>query len=331
MHRAIILNPSAGTSLLAKQHRAEAEFETVLLQTLRDLAIEAEIYHTTLEDPGEGIARQLAARQIDLVIAAGGDGTIHSVARGLLGSSSVLGIIPAGTMNNLAYSLGIPADLQAACAILANGETRSIDVGSINQHVFLEVAGIGLEAALYPAAEEVKSRGIWSTLKGVVNGLWTLLKFRPPQVSVTFEHEKARTYRAIQITACNAPYYGVHLNIAPNIAMNDGWLDIVLYTNFSKGEYMRHALSISQGRRPFTPKIVYRRAQSLLIRSNTTIELHADGTAIGTTPAEITLRPDALKVLVPQKPVPGLLTSEQKAQSQHHRRSHKRGKAYVEA
>jgi len=307
MQVAVILNPVAGSSLIAKQNHSEADVETLLRQTLHDLKIDAEIFYTTPEDSGEGIARDLTTRHTDLVIAVGGDGTIHSVARGLLDSASVLGIIPMGTMNNLAYSLGIPDNLQEACAVLTDGKARSIDVGSINDHIFLEVAGVGLEAALYPAAEAVKSRNLLSTLTGAFSGLWKLINFRPPQVSVSFDHEKSRTYHAIQVTACNTPYYGVRLNIAPGIAMNDSWLDIVLYTNFSKGEYIRHALSISQGRRPFTPKIIYRRAKSLRIYSSTAIDIHADGNVIGTTPAEITIIPGALKVLVPQKPVPGLI------------------------
>ena len=102
------------------------------------------------------------------MIAAGGDGTIHAVATGLIGSQSTLGIIAAGTMNNLAHSLSIPDTIEGACKVIANGIARSIDVGIINQHNFLEVAGIGLEAALFPAAEEIKSPGLLSTLKGVV-------------------------------------------------------------------------------------------------------------------------------------------------------------------
>ncbi len=325
MHMAIVFNPAAGASLIATQSIPGEELEATLLQTLHELAIEAEIYYTTPEDPGEGIARQLAAERSDCVIAVGGDGTIHSVARGLLGSKSVLGIIPAGTMNNLAYSLGIPADLQTACAILANGETRAIDVGSINQHIFLEVAGIGLEAALFPAAEEVKSRGILSTLKGAFDGLHTLLTFHPPQMSVTFDNEKPRTYRAIELTVCNTPYYGVHLNIAPGIAMNDGWLDVVLYTNFSKSEYIRHAISISQGKRTLSPKIIYRRVKSLRIRTNEAIEFHADGTVLGVTPAEIRVLPGALKVQVPKNPAPGLVAEKHKIIH----RPTKRGKIYV--
>lgn len=328
MQVAVILNPVAGSSLIAKQNLSEVDVETVLLQALHELKIDAKVFYTTLEDPGEGIARELAARHTDLVIAVGGDGTIHSVARGLLDSASTLGIIPTGTMNNLAYSLGIPANLQEACAVLAHGKARNIDVGSINHHIFLEVAGVGLEAVLYPAAEAVKSSNLLSTLSGTFSGLWRLVKFRPPQVSVAFDHEKSHAYQAIQVTVCNTPYYGVHLNVAPGIAMNDGWLDIVLYTNFSKSEYLRHALSISQGRRPFTPKIIYRRAKSLRIYSRTAIEVHADGNIIGTTPAEITVIPGALKVLVPQKPVPGLIL-EKEEPKQYLKRFLRKVKMYV--
>jgi diacylglycerol kinase family enzyme len=231
-------------------------------------------------------------------------------------------------MNNLAHSLGIPQDLHAACAHLTNGEVRTIDVGRINQHVFLEVAGVGLEAALYPAAEEVKSPGLFSILRGMFDGLLTLLSFHPPQMSVAIDGQRPRSYRAIQITACNAPFYGVHLNIAPGIFMNDGWLDIVLYTHFSKLEYLRHALSISRGLRPFTPKLIYRRVKTLSIHTDPAIEIHADGTVIGKTPAEITVMPGALKVLVPRTSAPGLLP-ENTQQKQHPKRSLRRKKMYV--
>ena len=307
MRTALILNPTAGASQLSRQKMTEGELEAALLQTLRSLDIEAEIYHTTLEDPGLGIARQLVAEHIELIVAVGGDGTIHSVAHGLIGSESVLGIIPAGTMNNLAHCLGIPEELEEACALLTNGEARYIDVGMINGHTFLEVAGIGLEAELFPAAEEVKSRGILSTIKGVTSGLATLIRFRPPLMKVTFNGGKPRTYRAMQLTVCNSPYYGPHMSIAPDILMDDGWLDVVLYRNFSKLEYIQHAISISQGRRTFTPKIIHRRVRSLRVSTNEVVEVQADGVIYGHTPAEISIRANALKVQVPRARVPGLL------------------------
>lgn len=306
MRMALILNPSAGASLFARQGIREEDLETALLQALSRQGIEPEIYSTTIADPGRGVARQLVAEHADLIVAVGGDGTVHSIAHSLIGSESVLGIIPAGTMNNLARSLGIPEELEQACAILANGEVRSIDVGSLNQHIFLEVAGVGLEAALFPAAEEVKGGGMLSTFRGVVDGLRTLMNFRPPQVSLAFDDEKPRTYRVIEVTVCNAPYYGPHLNVASGISLNDGWLNVVLYTNYSKCEYIRHAISISQGWRVFTPKIVYRLAKRLRISASEAVEIHADGIVYGKTPAEITILADALKVQVPKGPVPGL-------------------------
>src|SRR3954467_15280285 len=118
MRMALIFNPGAGTSLTARPRTPREDLETTLLEILHNQGIEPEVYYTTLEDPGHEIASRLAAERADLVVAVGGDGTIHAVSQGLIGTESILGIIPAGTMNNLARSLGIPEELEDACAIL---------------------------------------------------------------------------------------------------------------------------------------------------------------------------------------------------------------------
>ncbi|HBE29501.1 MAG TPA: hypothetical protein DDW25_11490, partial [Ktedonobacter sp.] len=99
------------------------------MRGLRSYGIEPEVQYTTPEDAGKGLATKAADEGAELIIAAGGDGTIHAVASGLIERKSTLGIIPMGTMNNLAHSLGIPLPIEAACAIIAKGETRAIDVG----------------------------------------------------------------------------------------------------------------------------------------------------------------------------------------------------------
>jgi diacylglycerol kinase (ATP) len=308
MRTAFILNPNAGESVLAEQKIHEGSLETALVEIMRGQGIEPEIYYTTVEDPGRGIAAQLATERVELVVVVGGDGTIHSVAHGLIGSESVLGIIPAGTMNNLARSLGIPENLIDACALLTDGEVRTIDVGRINQHIFLEVAGVGLDAALFPFAEEVKRRGLLSTFTGMLNGLQALIAFKTPKMSLAFDGQKPRTYRAVEVTVCNAPYYGPHLNVAAEIYMNDGWLDVVIYTKFNKIEYIRHAISISKGRRILTPKTIHRRAKRLQISTsaNEAVKIHADGKVQGSTPADIMIIPAALKIRVSKGPVLGL-------------------------
>ncbi len=136
MHAVLILNPVAGKSLLAETREDSKSIEEEIRSALRMYDIEPEVWYTTPEDPGERLARKATDDHVDLVIAAGGDGTIHSVASGLLCSKSTLGIIPMGTMNNLAHSLGIPSSVEAACEVLARGETRSIDASKINEQTF---------------------------------------------------------------------------------------------------------------------------------------------------------------------------------------------------
>ncbi len=241
---------------------------------------------------------------MEVLIAAGGDGTVKAVARGLLGTSALLGIIPVGTMNNLARSLEIPEEIDAACAIISAGRARTIDVGMINNHVFLEVAGAGLETLLFPPAEDIKRPGLLSSLRGAFKGLLTLLTYEPPLMYVSFGGGLRRAYRALQVTICNTPTYGLHLKVAPEARVDDGLLDVVIYRNFSKIEYIQHAIAFSQGVRLLTPRIRRRRVRTLRIVAEPPVEIQADGEPLGSTPAEVRVLPGALRVLAPPAPEP---------------------------
>src|SRR2546429_1588348 len=171
MRTILILNPVAGNTPISETQGIRETNEEAILRGVGAYGSEPDVWYTTLEDTGEGLAKKAADEGAELVIAAGGDGTIHAVAAGLIERETTLGIIPMGTMNNLAHSLGIPLPLEAAGAIIARGETRTIDVGIINGQTFLEVAGIGIEAVLFPVAEELKSAGFLSVFRGVIDGL----------------------------------------------------------------------------------------------------------------------------------------------------------------
>jgi len=314
MRAVLIINPTSGISTVTSKDMTPEETEKAIIAGLQALGIEPEVYHTTPEDTGQGLSTRAANEGADIVIAAGGDGTIHAVARGLIGTQSILGIISAGTMNNLARSLNIPETIEAACEVIANGETCSIDAGKINDQVFLEVAGVGLEAALFPLAEEIKQPGLLSTLHGAIGGLITLLTYRPAKINLSFDEHRRRPYQALQVTICNSPFYGVHLQVAPRALMDDGLLDVVVYKNFSKREYIMHAISISQGRRVYQPKITYRRVRSLGISSEHPIEIQADGELHGHTPVVVTVLPGVLRVKVPGVKAPGLHKVQRKVE-----------------
>jgi diacylglycerol kinase (ATP) len=312
--------------MMAETHDTLDSQETMILDGLRAHGIEPEVWYTTLEDAGEGLARKAADEHAEMVIAAGGDGTIHAVATGLIGRESVLGIIAMGTMNNLAHSLGIPTTIEEACSVIAEGETHAIDVGKINEKIFIEVAGIGLEAALFPAAEEIKSSNLLKTLRGVVSGLVTLFTFRPVKLKIALDDGERHHYHAIQVTICNAPFYGAHFHAAPDALMDDGLLDVIIFRHFSKLAYIKHAISINQGHRALQPRIRRRRAKSLRINADHPVEIQVDGVPHGYTPATISIMPGALRVrtqnLTLANNAPGLREETQVTQKDHMQTSH---------
>ena len=322
MQVVLILNPVSGASTLAANAGEGEQYEERIVKALRGQGIQPEVRHTTSEDAGQGLAKQAVEEGVESIIVAGGDGTIHAVAAGLIGTRGTLGIIPIGTMNNIARSLQISEDIDEACKVIAAGNTLRIDVGKINDQVFLEVAGAGLEAALFPAAEEIKSKGWLSTLRGIMEGISKLFAFQPTRFRIAFDERRSRYYSAVQVSICNTPYYGAHLHFAPNAVMDDGLLDVLIYKNFSKLDYLRHAFSISQGKRVFEPKITQRKAKSLRISTVTPVEMHADGVLQGVTPATVTVIPGALNAFVPERVAAGRnVSSEARKRTLRYRRS----------
>lgn len=300
MRATLILNPTSGASMLAAHPNLSEENKEAILVALHARGIEPDVCYTTPDLHGDEIAKQAAAQGAELVIAAGGDGTLHAVASGLVGTNSTLGIIPIGTMNNIARSLHIPEDIEQACDVIASDFTCLIDVGKLNDHIFLEVAGVGLEAALFPAAEEFKSHGWFSTLQGIIKALFTLFTFKSTRFRIAFDNHKTHSFKAVQVSICNSPYYGARLQFAPNALMDDGFLDVLIYKNLSKFEFMRHAFSISQGKRDVEPRIKHHRVKTISIATDQPMEVHADGDPQGFTPVTISIVASILRVRVPK-------------------------------
>ena len=158
----LIINPNGGSFV------AQVKSPERLVTMLRAHGIQAEVYVKTSGKEVRRWVREAVDNNEALVIAVGGDGTIEDVALSLVGSRTVLGIIPAGNMNNVARGLGIPLDIEQACALLGAGIIRQVDVGCIRAGgkskptYFLETAGLGLAIAL-PAGQNIE-KGFWGKL-----------------------------------------------------------------------------------------------------------------------------------------------------------------------
>ena len=295
MNTRLIVNPTSGPV-------ENPELLTDLAEALQTQGIQAEICTTTPDEDGEGLAADAAKAGAKLVIVAGGDGTIEAVARGLAHTQTMLGIIPLGTRNNIAASLNIPNDLTQAIQTLAEGKHGRFDMGKANNHYFMEVVGVGLEASLFPCGDEVKEgikKNYLIALKSVFSGVKTFLQFSPHRLVLRFDGRRMRRLRTLQVNICNSPRYGVEFALAPEAKMNDGKLDVIYIDNPSKWDHLRHFFTAMRGEQLPHKRLNTYRASKIEVKSYPPLDVHADGECLGTTPVTIEVIPRALWICVP--------------------------------
>ena len=295
MHTRLIINPTAGPA-------DKPDLLIEIVDALQNQGIEAELCTTTPDEDGEGLAAEAAKAGAGLVIVAGGDGTIEAVARGLMYTRTALGIIPLGTRNNIAASLDIPCDLTKAIQTIAEGERGRFDMGKANNHYFVEVVGVGLEATLFPCGDEVKEgikKNYLAAFKSVFSGIQTFLQFKHHRLVLRFDGGRMRRLRTLQVNICNSPRYGVQFALAPDAKMNDGKLDVVYIDKPSKWDHLRHFFKAMRGERLPHERLNIHRAAKIEIKSYPPLEVHADGQCLGITPITVEVVPDALLICIP--------------------------------
>lgn len=308
----LLVNPTSGVDTLDNTERISR-----IWSRLRAAGIWAEVVETRPHESPEEVARRAAGEGFSMVIACGGDGTVGAAARGLVDTDCSLGVIPMGTYNNFARSLGIPHDLRRACKLVARGRTRRVDVGVANDaHYFFEAAGVGIDAQLFPLGEEIKS-GRWSRLWEAAR-----LAYRAEPSRIHFElnlplaeayretgapagaerpyasgESRGMDFSAFLLIVAIGRYYGSGFTVAPDAVLDDGLFNIRIFRNFSKHELLRHFWSISRRRYCYSPKIDTFTASEMTITARTELPFHVDGIVAGKLPLRLRVKRRALKVL----------------------------------
>jgi diacylglycerol kinase (ATP) len=236
---------------------------------------------------------------VDVVVAAGGDGTAGLVAECLLGAESSLGILPCGSVMNIARALSIPRDLEAAAAVLAEGHLARIDVGEATRADgeavrFFEAGSVGMNAAMFREAARFDD-GEWSS---IARTIWVALRYRPARMHLTLDDDEVRT-RALMVTVSIGPYTGAGMTVAPGARLDDGRFDVRIFRGFSKWELLRHLASIAFGRRRYAPHVSTYRSATVRIDSRHPLPARADAHDLGETPVSFRTIPRALQVVVP--------------------------------
>jgi diacylglycerol kinase (ATP) len=311
---ALLYNPLSGP----RRERRLVEMKAIIA-VFREAGIEVFGAPTQAAPDAAGQARQAVAQGYDTVFACGGDGTVHGVLQGLVGTSTALGIIPMGTANALAHDLGLPlSPLKAARAAL-KAQSKRIAVGQVtfqdfqknsSSRYFAAALGVGVDAYLFrelnPAA---KARlGI---LAYYLHATWLWLTHRMRRFAVQFESEQGQVRQA-EVTELLAVrirnFGGVVRELAPGASLDRNDLRLVLFKTGSRLRYLLYILRGLVGLRWPTGgvQLAYSRGatcSSLAPRHGSSKPLstyvEADGEFLGTLPAEISIVPDALTILAP--------------------------------
>ncbi len=291
----LIANPGAGDPSKINQ-----KIEQVV-QYLLDAGFKVNVALAHPKKKAISIARKAVKNGYDIVIAMGGDGTIGAVIHGIAGLKTRLGIIPAGTENDIARSLDIPENLNEACAIIADGHTRKIDLGQIKvkgvkKFYFPMVVTVELTATIYPEIKEVPE----GKLSGIKDAVGTLLKFdTKPTVYLTLDNESKIKVESMLVTIANTPLIGAKNRVAPDASMEDGLLDIATYPDFNKAELLSYFAKTANEGVTADGKIQRYQARKIKIKTSPKLDIAAEGIVLGKGTARIKVLPGALRVLAP--------------------------------
>ena len=222
-----ITNPFSGNTIAP-------ELPAMVAQHFDKNDYQIEIKLTEYSGHATLLAKEAVEQKFDMVVAVGGDGSINEVAQSLIGSNTVLGILPAGSGNGFSMHLGIGRNPEQAMEYLKNGQILEIDTCLVNDIPFINLAGVGFDA-------NVAARIKGSTLRGFIGYLTYSLKeawsYQMQDFELEIDGQKINR-KCFSIAIANAPMYGYGFVVAPSAKLNDGLLEVMILKAASKWRYI---------------------------------------------------------------------------------------------
>ncbi len=299
MRTMLVYNPTAGQAEALESEIAAA------IAVWRAHGWQVDRQPTTCSGDGRRLARLAAESGYDLVIAAGGDGTINEVVNGLVGTATALAPLPLGTMNVWARELGLPLQPRAAAAALLDWNPRRIDLGKAGDRYFLLMAGIGFDAAITAAVGAAEKRRL-GALAYVLRGFEIALRIRGARTRLVLDGRTVKG-RVLMVLVGNSQLYGGLVKITHRASIDDGLLDVCVIYGDNVLSALRHTLAILRRRYSHDPQIAYYRARTIQISARPRLPVQVDGDPIGQTPMTFEVVPGALSALLPPSPPEDLL------------------------
>jgi diacylglycerol kinase (ATP) len=297
----LLVNPVAGgkagsgPSLTDDPERLTPD---ALAAALQRRGLEVTPHELAEDDDVAALARDAADAGSDVVVA-GGDGTVSVAAGALLDHADAsLGILAAGSFNNMARGFGVPVTLDAALDAIGAGQVTEVDAGWVVRdgpttgRPFFEAAGVGLEAIGFMAVQLAERRGWWRAARAVLRGL----RLRRTPMRITIDGSTYRT-GSPAVVVSNGPYHGLGFAVSADADPADGLLDVVVFRGMSRWEVLTHFVAVARRRPQRETRVhAYRGRQVTIEGTRRSLPAHADGTTIGLTPVSFEVRPRALRI-----------------------------------
>ncbi len=297
MRTRLIFNPTAGN---ADTHEGDLGAAAAVW---RERGWQVEL--TPTSGPGDGcrLAREAAEAGYDLVVAAGGDGTINDVINGLAGSDTALATLPLGTMNVWARELRLPLQPRAAATAMLSWQVRPIDLGRADDRYFLLMAGIGFDAAITAGVRADEKRRL-GALAYVLRGIEQALRVRGSRTRMQIDGRMINA-RVLMVVVGNSQLYGGLVKITHRASIDDGLLDVCVIRGDNGISALRHLIAILRRRYSHDPEIEYYRARTVQVSARPRLPVQVDGDAIGQTPMTFTSGPARPARPAPARPARG--------------------------
>ncbi|MEA2275666.1 MAG: hypothetical protein QOC78_626 [Solirubrobacteraceae bacterium] len=286
---ALIVNPTAGGGRAARAL-------PVVQARLHELGVRFDTRQTRDLDDARALARA-AAQAGRAVVTLGGDGLVGCAADAIRDvPGALLGVLPGGRGNDFARVLGIPLDAHEACAVIAHGTPRAVDLGAAGDRAFVGIASLGFDSEANRFANTAPAR-----LGGLVylyGALRALVAWTPAAFDVEVDGERV-CFSGWSVAAANSKAYGGGMLLAPDALLDDGAFDVVLTAATSRRRFLRALPKVFKGEHVHEPSVRILRGREVRIDADRPFVVFADGDPIGELPIALHVLPAALQVLVP--------------------------------
>lgn len=255
-----------------------------------------EIVYTEFAKHGATLAREAARNGAYAVVAVGGDGSVNDVVHGLVGTDTALAIIPKGSGNGMARTMGIPLDVAGAIQTINNNKIAQIDLGYANDRMFISNAGVAFDALISKKFAKSERRGLIVYSWLVTKHMWL---YKSWDWEITIDGKQIRE-KAFMINVANGQQFGYNFKIAPMASYTDGLLDLIIVRRFPKILGGIIALRGMNGSIASSPYVQHFRGKEITISHPSLRLMQTDGDAHACeSHIKFTVQPGALRVIVP--------------------------------